>query len=189
MSNLYADPSYPFYQGSDSFVDDCFSDIKDDRNNPRVPTTGQGAAIFGPPSIERKQISISGSCLAITGGMKRQQQDNDPYESYYHPVTPSASSPPSNNKGSEPRMSCFITTGSFQSFPSPATTTTKSSSAPFIFSPQELDLPLDDDLWLPAEQACEMSMAAIDHASSGANDGSIVERGMLFPWMSDAEIV
>lgn len=59
-----------------------------------------------------------------------------------------------------------------------------------MFSPQDLDLPLDDDLWLPAEQASEMSMTsleagAIHHGSNGAS----VERGMLFPWMSDAEIV
>lgn len=44
----------------------------------------------------------------------------------------------------------------------------------------DLDLPLDKDQWFPEGHASEMMIH---------QRGQSVERGMLFPWMTDSEIV
>lgn len=52
--------------------------------------------------------------------------------------------------------------------------------SPYSFSPEEVDLYLDDDLWLPAAQASEAELAL---ASSG---NLTVTGNVQFPWMVDS---
>jgi hypothetical protein len=48
-----------------------------------------------------------------------------------------------------------------------------------MFHPDDLDLPMEKDMWFPEGQVSERM----------TKRGHYVERGMLFPWMTDSEIV
>lgn len=213
----YAGHAYPLfhYQDNDTDNDPFVNDSQDTNkhdyhhrhhiysNHPATLNNAGIALIPEPPSIQRrgrKPVPLSSTTMTMgsSGG-----GGGD-----VHPLTPSSSSPPSrSSKGSEPRSFRFSSSRGSASATSGGTTKWisntnsnsninlarrrgSSSSSPFVFNAHELDLPLDDDLWLPAAQASEMSLTAMEAGvGGGVSRTTVVERGMLFPWMADTEIV
>lgn len=152
--------------GSDSFNDDeYYQHPKDpDRRTQIVPTTPP--QLHDPPVVQRKRFSFS------TLGCLKQDMKITTHQSALFPASLTYSK--NNQLSTRPRAS-------FQSYG-------KWEVGPFSYDPQDLDLPLDDDLWMPSEQVTDVSMALME-LKANISKPSTVETGMLFPWMADAEIV
>ncbi len=144
-----------YCQRNDAFDDDHDDDylgINSLGSQPQPGTrTSESVETLDAPLLERKGLPLLSSSI---GHLKQKPATHRLYPSL--PPSP----PTINSKISHIRV-------------------TKSSTKEGTFNAQDLDLPLDDDLWLPAERISEFM----------AGKGSSPERGMLFPWMSDSEIV
>ena len=158
--------------GSDSCVDDCCYQQEPKeamKHNQVVPTTPP--LLYEPPIVQRKRFSFS------TLGTFKQDIAASQHESDLSPSSASEKLTKTNPLRNRPRAATFQSS-------------TKWDSGPFAFDPQELDLPLDDDLWHPSDQVSEMSLNLMDFKARNDNSKrKTLDTGMLFPWMADTEIV
>lgn len=146
--------------------DDDFDEMKyvgtKSRKLQMPPTTPR--LLYEPPVVQRKRFPFDSLQKSLRKDIATSQQ--------------SQTAPTAPAKGNNMPI---ISRTSFQSL-------TQWNSGPFAFDPNDLDLALDDDLWLPSEQVSEISMNVLKFGRCRSKSNH-VETGMLFPWMVDAEIV